>query len=97
MLIEALQKHLTGKEKIYYLKAKNADNHLKRALEDTCKFKEIVVYENQAVKPDFKKLQPLSKYHGILFTCASSAERLLTAIGKEWDFCNIFGEVWEHI
>ena len=87
-LIEALQKHLTGKEKIYYLKAKNADNHLKRALEDTCKFKEIVVYENQAVKPDFKKLQPLSKYHGILFTCASSAERLLTAIGKEWDFCN---------
>lgn len=74
-LAEELKKHLTGEEKVYYLKAANADHHLREILGHKCKFKEVVVYENKAVEPQVQTIRFLEQYDGILFSCASSAER----------------------
>lgn len=84
---KTLQEYLNGKEKVWYLKAENTDSYLREALEGICRLEEIVVYENQAVEPDLEMMQPLAEYDGILFTCASSAERLIHVLGKEWETC----------
>lgn len=83
-LAEALKKRLTLKDQVWYLKAGNADGHLKNALEDHCRFEDIVVYENRAIEPDLKRLHKPEEYDGILFTCASSAERFFRAVEEEW-------------
>ncbi len=89
-LADALKKQISPQDRVWYLKAGNADRHLKAALEDCCRFEEIEVYENQAVKPDLEKLPKPEEYDGILFTCASSARRLLEAAGNEWKQCRAF-------
>ncbi len=83
-LAEVLKKQLSGTEKVCCLQAENTDGHLVRALLGFCRFEEIVVYKNQAVEPDLSKMRALSEYDGILFTCASSAERLLGQVREEW-------------
>lgn len=83
-LVKELVKCLRPSERVWYLKAGNADSHLGKALEGICRFQEVVVYENQRVAPDMERLRPLEEYDGILFTCASSAERFLDAAGKQW-------------
>lgn len=75
-LAEELKKCLNGSEKVWYLKAGNADDHLKKALQEQCRFEEIVVYENRGVEFDPEEAGNLANYDGILFTCASSAKRL---------------------
>lgn len=93
-LSEALQQKLVLPDKtdpkVWYLKAGNADSHLKQALEEVCRFEEIVVYENRAVEPKTKDILPLPEYDGIVFTCASSAERLIGALGTEWGKCRAY-------
>lgn len=89
-LAEAMKQRLTGSETVWYLKAGNADSHLREALEGHCRFREITVYENCAAKPDLEGLAPLHEYNGILFTCASSAKRLSKAMGNIWDLCKIY-------
>jgi porphobilinogen deaminase len=84
-LAEELKKHLTGKEKVWYLKAGNADNHLKEALQGYCELEEIVVYENQETEFHPKNLGNITDYDGVLFTCASSAKRLITKLEKGWE------------
>lgn len=83
-LAETLKRKLNSEDKVWYLKAGNADGHLKKALEGHCRFEEIVVYENQAIIPEQKGLRKPEEYDGILFTCASSVERFLDAVGEEW-------------
>lgn len=83
-LAEALKGQIRSEDLVWYLKAGNADGHLKKELEGDCRFEEIVVYENQAVVPDLRKLRRVEEYHGALFTCASSAERFLSVVGEEW-------------
>nr|WP_300824147.1 hydroxymethylbilane synthase [uncultured Schaedlerella sp.] len=89
-LADALKKQISPRDRVWYLKAGNADGHLKAALEGCCRFEEIEVYENQAVKPDLETLRKPEGYDGILFTCASSARRLLEAAGNEWKQCRAF-------
>lgn len=89
-LADALKKQISPQDRVWYLKAGNADGHLKAALEGCCRFEEIEVYENQAVKPDLETLRKPEEYDGILFTCASSARRLLGAAGNEWKQCRAF-------
>lgn len=89
-LAEAMKQQLTGSETVWYLKAKNADSHLKEALEKHCRFREIAVYENCEEEPNLDALAPLQEYDGILFTCASSAKRLSKAVGNLWDACRIY-------
>lgn len=83
-LTEELRKALTKEENVWYLKAKNADSHLKEALESCCKFEEIVVYENESVPLEQREFGTIKDYDGIIFTCASSAARLIEKSGKEW-------------
>lgn len=83
-LAEEMKRCLGGGEKVWYLKAGNGDGHLREKLKNVCRFQEIVVYENRRVTPDLRKIEPLGEYDGILFTCASSAERLLDAAGEQW-------------
>ena len=71
-------------EKAWYLKAKNADSHLKEALEDCCNFEEIVVYENESLPLEQMEVGNVNDYDGAIFTCASSASRLIEKAGKEW-------------
>lgn len=80
-LAEELKKQLTKEEKVYYLKAENADYHLSQMLGSRCRFEEIAVYENRAVEPQMQVIQSLEQYDGILFTCASSAERFFASAG----------------
>ncbi len=89
-LADALKKLLSPQDHVWYLKAGNADSHLKAALECCCRFEEITVYENEAVEPDLEKLRSPEEYDGILFTCASSAKRLLDAAGNKWKLCRAF-------
>lgn len=86
-LAEELRKRLDTDEKVWYLKAGNADSHLEKALSKFCCFKEITVYENNAVKPNLEKIGAVREYDGILFTCTSSAERFLTAAGEQRRQC----------
>ncbi len=78
------------RRKVWYLKAGNGDGRLKQALEPFCRFEEIVVYENCIVEPKTEEILPLTEYDGILFTCASSAERLMGALGTEWGTCRAY-------
>ena len=48
-----------------------------------CRFKEVVLYENRAQKPDFAYIRQEQGFDGVLFTCASSAERFLDAVGED--------------
>lgn len=89
-LADALKQKLDSSEKVWYLKAGNADSHLKQALEGFCRFEEIVIYENRAVEPGMEEMLPLPEYDGILFTCASSAERLIGILGTEWGECRAY-------
>lgn len=84
-LADTLRENLHGGEKVWYLKAENADSHLKERLGGICRFEEIAVYENQEVKPDLRELRDRKEYDGVIFTCASSAERLITALDKGWE------------
>lgn len=86
-LAEALKQRLSPGDQVRYLKAGNADGHLRTLLEGCCSLKEITVYENQAAAPDTEKLRKPEEYDGLLFTCASSAERLLNAVGEAWRRC----------
>ncbi len=85
-LAEALKSRLSGRERVCYIKAENADGHMGEALAGYCQFEEIVLYKNQAVEPDLTAVRPLAEYDGILFTCASSARRLFEALGDGWKF-----------
>ncbi len=89
-LAEAMKKQLTGSEAVWYLKAGNGDGHLKETLSAYCRFEEIVVYENCKVEPKLDGLAPLEDYDGILFTCASSAKRLMEAMEDVQKRCRIY-------
>ncbi len=83
-LASALKERLTGSEKVVYLGAQGAGQHLREEWGNACRFVELAVYGNQPVKPDLTSLRPLEEYDGVLFTCASSAGRLLDAVGEAW-------------
>lgn len=89
-LAEVMKQQLTGSENVWYLKAGNADSHLQEALSGRCSFREITVYENCSVEPELDGLCDLKEYDGILFTCASSAQRLIQAMGNVWDLCQVY-------
>ena len=82
-LLEVLRECVSKEEKVWYLKAADVKNHLWGELEKICRFEEIEVYENAAIEPDVKNIKMIAAYDGILFTCASSARRLLSACGTE--------------
>ncbi len=86
-LVKALKPHMTGKETVWYLKAENADSHLKEALNGKCQFIEAAVYENCAKAPENLKGYSFLDYDGVLFTCASSAERFLDLAGNHFESC----------
>ncbi len=89
-LAEALKKVMLGIETVWYLKGGNADSHLKEALEGCCQCKELVVYENRPVALSLEGIAPIRDYDGVIFTCASSAERLAEAMGTGWGACKVY-------
>ncbi len=82
-LAEVLGKEVREEEFLWYIKAGNADGHLQKALEGKCRFREILLYENRAVELQLPSKESLLSYHGVFFTCASSAERLIKEAGAE--------------
>ncbi|MCI9136311.1 MAG: hydroxymethylbilane synthase [Lachnospiraceae bacterium] len=80
---EELRKVLHGEEIVWYFKAGNADAHLKKALQEHCRFEEIVVYENESVEFDREELEDIEAYDGAIFTCASSALRLFQKLEEK--------------
>jgi uroporphyrinogen III methyltransferase/synthase len=80
---------------VWYPAAKNAGDELVDALLGVCDCGRLNVYENVACEPD--RNEELFSYDGILFTCASSAKRLLqhcdedtlTALGTHTDIYSI--------
>ena len=84
-LAEELKKVLAREETVWYFKAGNADAHLKKALQEFCRFEEVVIYENKSVEFDLEEVGDITGYDGVIFTCASSAVRLIQKAGKEWE------------
>lgn len=84
-LAEELKKVLAQEETVWYFKAGNADAHLKKALQEFCRFEEVVIYENKSVEFDLEEVGDITGYDGVIFTCASSAVRLIQKAGKEWE------------
>lgn len=82
-LLAVLKGHVRAGECVWYVKAANADHYLRDALTGMCRFKEVVLYENRAQKPDFAYIRQEQGFDGVLFTCASSAERFLDAVGED--------------
>ncbi|MCI9417470.1 MAG: hydroxymethylbilane synthase [Eubacterium sp.] len=78
------------RQKAWYFKAKNADGNWRAAAEEFCDLKEVIVYENCAVKPEETARVFYEAYDGVFFTCASSAERLIEAYGKEFGSCRVY-------
>lgn len=87
-LVETLRQQVKQSETVWYLKAENADGHIREALKDICRFREVNIYENRAVKIEAED-RDWEAYDGVFFTCASSAERLLAQVPREivieWD------------
>lgn len=79
-----------SRQKVWYFKAKNADRHWREAAEQFCDVKETDVYENCAEEIFAEEIAPYTEYDGVLFTCASSARRLLKAAGKEFLQCRAY-------
>lgn len=88
--ITEFKRRLTGKETVWYFKARNADSHLKEELSSRCQFEEIIIYENCAVEPEGMCGWNISDYDGVIFTCASSAERFMRAAGNEFGDCRVY-------
>lgn len=78
-------KEIFGREKtkltVGYPCAVRTDGKLKEKLGEVCELKEIPVYENKPVEIDRETLAGCEAADGILFTCASSAERIIDAFG----------------
>lgn len=83
-LYAGLKERVCKEDAVWYCKAAGVTNRLCEGLNEICRFREIEVYENTAIEPDLKSIKPLETYDGILFTCASLAERLLGAAGTAW-------------
>lgn len=84
-LAELLTERLDGTEKVWYLRGADADRHLREALEGTCVFAEMEVYENREIKPDLDGILAPEEYDGVFFTCASSVRRLYGAMRAKQD------------
>ncbi len=89
-LAEMMQEITSPGDVVWYLKGGNADSRLKEALEGHCSCKELVVYENRPVAFGTEGLAPIGDYDGVIFTCASSAERLAEAVGTDWGLCKAY-------
>ncbi|MBD5460926.1 MAG: hydroxymethylbilane synthase [Lachnospiraceae bacterium] len=96
-LAEMLAERLKGTEKVWYVKAANADRHLREKLEKICLFQELEIYENREAALDLAGLSAPEEYDGVFFTCASSVRRLCGAmqaerdtIGREWRWKKVF-------
>lgn len=77
-LAEAIKEKVCATDQVWYLKAENARDYLSELLEQFCHIGAINVYENMTVPFDTKiKQQEYRQYDALLFTCASSAGRLL--------------------
>ncbi len=87
---EALKRRLTGGEKALYVKAKDAGRQLRDALAGHCAFYEASAYENRATDFPFGEVGPYEAYDGALFTCASSAERLICRMGADLGTCRAY-------
>lgn len=91
-LAETLEKELTGKENLWYVKARETDETLKGKLKDTCNYKEVVLYENVAVKEAESLDMENEAYDGIFFTCASSVKRFFAEKRERTTLCYSIGE-----
>lgn len=91
-LAETLEKELTGKENLWYVKAQETDETLKGKLKDTCNYKEVVLYENVAVKEAESWDIEEEAYDGIFFTCASSVKRFFAEKRERTTLCYSIGE-----
>lgn len=82
-----LAKTLKGTETIWYLKAANADDGLKKYFTEKVlqngTFVELEVYDNRLVEVPSLDTTVLSTYDGVFFTCASSVERLMKHVSDE--------------
>lgn len=81
-LAEALKNVLKQEDLVWYIKAGNADSSLKEAVGGLCHFEEIVAYENMDALGEDSRIEAPERYDGVFLTCASSADRLMEALGQ---------------
>ncbi|MDO4467252.1 MAG: hydroxymethylbilane synthase [Bacillota bacterium] len=80
-LVKTMKDILNKEDVVWYLKVNNAEDKMKKGLEEVCDFHAVPVYENVTV-PLEENIDVLA-YDHILFTCGSSARRVLSCCSKE--------------
>lgn len=82
-LVSLMKEIVKPSEKILYLKAKNADQHLKAQMDGFCQFQEKEIYENVFCVEDGEIT--VENPEGIVVTCGSSVERLADREPHLWE------------
>lgn len=80
-LAEKLKQEIKRDERVVYLRAAHVNHNWKKEFQGLCRFQECIVYEN---KPSaFCLPRDWKEYDGIIFTCASSVTRFMSALVPE--------------
>lgn len=82
--LSEIREKLSVDDIVWYLKAANADDKIKKGLESVCRLQEIPVYENVAYTGQEQVTdEELLDCDKIVFTCGSSVERILGGRSRE--------------
>lgn len=87
-LAAGLREILRGGEQLWCIRPAHTGHRLKEALSDCCVFNEYILYENETPSgmPDIVRRweeTELRRYDGIVFTCASSVQRLYSVLSEK--------------
>ncbi len=80
-LVTMLMEYIGQSDIIWYPKAVNADDSIKKRLADKCNLVEIPIYENRQPEEIVIPEDFINTCDGVFFTCASSVYRVMKAIG----------------
>lgn len=83
-LIEKLSRELKSTDGVLYPSGGQEGSRFIEKIERICKVKEIQVYENISVQLP-SGIENIREYEGVIFTCASSAERFMEWLTEEDD------------
>lgn len=87
-LAAGLREILRGGEQLWCIRPAHTGHRLKEALSGCCVFNEYILYENETPSgmPDIVRRweeTELRRYDGIVFTCASSVQRLYSVLSQK--------------
>lgn len=90
-LAEKLKQEVNSDERVVYLRAAHINHNWKKEFQGRCRFQECVVYENRPAA--FCLPRNLREYAGVIFTCASSVRRFMSALSEEQESIKLNNDI----